>query len=695
MNSKKRVGLDSPVGYERIFDLVAELLRCTKGSRSRDLPVVLLFGPRASGKTHIAQYLEELYNGVVPFSGIGLGAPSMNEARKVLVEVSYELSRRSKQTFNVRFPLLTLCLIVAGAPIALAAAPAARRQQMRAHVHRRLRWFNRLFTSRPNVAQAARIIQRVAGLPDWFEGAAHVLISGLGWAGERRLLTGWGKWLGTVRRWARAGDWIDVAIHINQQLKLNTMADVRAVDDLLFDAFLEDLHRSFNGVLTSFDRPLKYLAVLDDADSKGGRRFCDAYVRATHSRHRDDKPPAPLVLVASSRTLPSSAVDPARPGGTPRTLAQLGYEDWDSERDVTHRGERSWSYPVRLGDISPDDVRQLAEREDFDDPRQLAEITHWLTTGHSGSAVDVLQTIIAADTRKTVREVLLTRPAPAEGEQRSSAAERLLERWLADAGADLRHALRRAAALDISTPPAADVLDLEEPQVEDLRRAMTGQLWDVDATYALRSALVLPVPALRARAEACLLERFGGSDRRPPLMHPFLRRLLQQAVVREGGYDDEHERLVTYHDRRGEQPQRAHHRLALGEVAAAVEYLDSRFCQTDLVSWLVEVALVTSAPKRPGDQPAQQPADLPPDPERADAIHGLVTALWQLADRFGGPARFGASAEELHVCVGNRYQELVRFADGQDAKDLLHELERIYHENPLPWDLPGSAWSLL
>ncbi len=692
-------------GHEHILTgLIPEVLWCDGEARNRDLPVTLLLGPRGSGKTATLEELEREYDSPIPCANLDLEGIEEEQARGILMELAHRLGRRSLlrgQLFRVRFPLLTVCLFAAGAQVELRDDPQITRTQLREALQRSRKQARR----KVDVKRLLEIVRMAVNPPDWFNPAMSLLLPGLRAASDRWLLHRWQRWLRTDNRpWAQGGDPFDAMIYINRQSRGDAHARPRIdIDALLFEAFLADLHWSLNGPLTTYDRMRKYLVLLDNAHSPGGEHFLDLLVDARHARaERHPGAGDPLAVVATSRRLLRQALDDTD-GGRIRAIEEASYGDWSSLRDRPCRRHRSWWYPVTLRDLTISEVAGRIRAKGLTELAYLTEFVHWLTQGHPEATDVVLDAIWAQGEPESLAGRRVLELSRDQGRRKPSVtvAAHLMERLLQEASGDVRGAMVAAAVLDVSTPTTPETLGVNEALCNVMRIAIVDNQWNVDVASALHPTLRMLLPAIQERVEAVVRQRLSRDDPQQLVLHPLLRRLLQQSLAAETDGDprEAHNRLACYHREREERVQQAHHQLALEDVSAAAWYLLGRFGEVDVESWIIDLTLITAAPNYLGPGLSAVPSldlhkQLIPDMGTGDrlteVVAGLVPALWVLADPLGGPTHIGARREDLHSRVGDLYDELVPFAGSRSDRFLLRDMARRYQQIPLPWRAPDN-----
>src|SRR5213080_538793 len=152
-------------------------------------------------------------------------------------------------------------------------------------------------------------------------------------------------------------------------------------------------------------------------------------------------------------------------------------------------------------------------------------------------------------------------------------------------------------------------------------------------------------PGPAALDQFCATDLCVSTPARPtrPVLHPFLRRILLDALAGRPGNDPDSWSAVNTRLRgyslaeRDDQPAALYHALALGDIAAVVAYLDAQLGTLDTARWLAELKTITRAPRvaqSKAPTPRDQVKDLVPDRE---PLARAVAAMWVGSDPLGDP----------------------------------------------------------
>lgn len=624
------------LGRSGIVELFDDCVRRTDRS-TRDLPLIVLLGPHGSGKTWTLRYLLERCNRsvAVPFAFLDCADGQADDVWQLVCDLADELRGPWPEFGRLRFPRVTLAR--------LAVEPTLPREQdaaeeaLRDVLRRRARLRERGNAAGEVLVDAAqaldlplgeakllgRLIASVAaarypvealyrGGLSWY--AARGGRSRGGGLGElvrlNRLFHG-ARDHGAKDHGADRGDRDRGA----KGRRDRDRGDTARAGRVLVEAFLADLVQAYAGA----NRGLNCAVLLDGCDAGPAGVFLRlvAETRAA-SATRD-----PLVVVAASGTVPVlpglrerwsmpwADPDPARtvvPAPESATCAT-----WTAARGNRHTAE-SWLLPVHLRDLTPAELdRALTDRSSPDGAvsAQTRGFVHRLTAGHPWSAKRVLAALDAADASPDAMRAVLGRLSVdylfgdlPPGQRRT------LVRW--SAARDVDVASQATAGPGSGASSSGDSTALHD----ELER----RLWLV-----------------------------RGSPRRGPRLHPWLRRVLlwRLAGAGQAEWGAVHRRLAEHAMTRRRYLDAAYHRLACGDVRAAVDHLSKQFHELDAEHWIREFGELTSAPGRhnPAESPDERyealmrergPADRD-DPVR-DALWSMVAARWIWADPVGDPA---------------------------------------------------------
>lgn len=645
-------------GRSGILSLVEECLALQPGE---DRPVTMLLGPRGSGASQAHGALLDRFGEEQPFAYVNFGGDHSLLPRYALALIARQMGQKARRYGRARFPLLTLGLLASDEDLRIRdladGRRAVRRQVDRFQEDNEDRYDGDYLSAFLDVGAGA------LGLPDGVSSLALKLVADAVRHGRKRLtgkLSSSAHWFGDHPLTWRTNGW-DALVEINRWRHEGDAADRERLDRLLFSAFLEDLRRTCGRNFM----PRSYLLLLDNTHTPYGRRFLDLLLRA---RHDDtvltNSPCDPLTVVASAnRWLPrwgpaSGDTWPWRLRGPDR--ASLA--DWREYRP-TRDSEDTWWYPLRLRDLSLDEVRIRIELR-FGGVPELAPYTrltpfvHRLTGGLPRAVQQVIDVLgqsgapaRGGDGQDRWLRSLPTRPLRA-GDRTQRLADVAVGHLLRGLSAgEQRRLAESAAALDLSA--GAQVLG------------------HGDALFAEVRARWLLDPASLA-----------------PALHPWLRRLLLwQLAERPDDWDRAHRRLAEHYGARDRPLQELYHLLATGEVDRVADALNARFADRPSARWIADLETVTAAPNR-------LPADAGPlelierlasqgrpvaAMDTATVIRGLVAARWLWSDPLADPGM------RLSGPVADAYSQLAHLR-GDDIVPLLNEAERYrYWQHPQSW----------
>ncbi|MCC3771622.1 hypothetical protein [Streptomyces sp. UNOC14_S4] len=669
-----------PVGIQGIEDLFQECrtrvqdgrtatATATTAARDRHgLPVITLVGTRGSGKSTALNWLGYL-GSHRPHALYDFGSAARRRPHEVAGRLAYGLSHRFPRQPALRFPRLTLGLLVVDPGLSLDPNDARRAG---AQLRRALQ----------EVREHTVAAERAADVADLLQDLSLVQIPGAG------LLAGLIRRppnipLGIARRtglswYAGPHTPLDELVALNRLSKSEADADRAAVDRRLCEAFLADLR----GEYARRKRDRNCVVLLDNIDTEGGREFLDLLLRLRDAATAPD----PLLVVAT-------ASDTARvPGPFARGPAGVrvhppersSYEDW--ERAVPEPPpDSSWRwYCVRLRDLTQGEVAQLGSEVAARLP-EAPPLVHRLTGGHPWSVsrlLDAAALLAGRDDHETALRGILSLPVrPSDGTPSGPPLGRaVLHDLLQDLTEDQRAALVVcAAARTFDSACDAGLLDSFSIHTRNTLAGLAGtRLWLVD-----------PEPqdagARGGRGSGYLEHAHPHPLPGTPELHPWLRLLLLQKLARRRGvWDDTHAHLQNWHRLHGHPLDVTYHALARGRLDDAVEHLALGLTELpDTDAWLYELYAVTAAPLREPVVP-QWTAAVRVDGLAADLAPGsfttrraltvLVTALWLAADPRN---RLPSGSPELNLTIGSMFQDLALHSDPRRV-GLRHEAAK-YH----------------
>lgn len=634
-------------GRSGIMALVAECLEQPHGT---ERPVTMLVGPRGSGASEAHNGAMERFGVDHPFAYLNFAADQALLPRYALALIARQFERRLPQYRASHFPRLTLGLLASDRELRMTTRSEGRRA-----IQQQLDQFRQQAEDRYGDYLGAflEVAGSALGAPNGAPAVVAALLRDAARGGGRRLLPG--------RRFAGAPQWFaahplvpsrdpwDALLELNMWRHNGTGQEKRILDRVLFAAFLDDLRHDTARRFA----PGSYLLLLDNCHTDQGRLFLELLTGARRDAALAGAVCDPLTVVGSSNRWldnwgPSSGDQwPWRL----RSPDRASLRDW-RERRPAHDSDDSWWYPLRLRDLTLDEVRTGVE---LASPRHsgLAPFVHRLTRGLPVAVGQVMEVLDLANARsRGGRELdLWLRSLPGR-QMRStpgtSLVDAALDHLLEDFSATQREALVRcAAARDLAM--GSRVLNsvapggAGEPLFNEVR---SRWLLDPDA-------------------------------RGQPHLHPWLRRLLLWRLAADPDEWDTVHELLAEHFEAEEQPAEAlYHRLAAHHVDEVVDRLTGHFREMAAVRWIRLVNAVTSAPNRlPSDRPpVELLGDLAPEEPAhsitdTSVIRGLVCARWLWSDPLGDPGL------RLNSVIAARYDRLSELR-GSDIVALYDEAER-------------------
>jgi len=563
---------------QRAFsELVDHCLRPAKPDRRRPLPIVLLWGPRRSGKSELLDYIHEHFYLGRPYVRRNQHELGTLRPHEVALQLAFHLGCRVEGFGRLKFPRLFLGVAAIRGPVNIDDPAATRSMMIRRTVPDRKRLRN---LARETAASLSDVVGADRGT-QFFLGLA---VEGLGAVVETALALG-----GRGRKWYQDGlgqhfaDPIDALVRLAEQ-EANPQLRER-VDEVLCRAFLADLRDEYSqqSALQIFARDENCLAVLDEADSEGTRRFLDVL-----AAQRQDWDPLLIVSAASTRSPSAGYQHPEH--WVVRKVAEATHRDWSAGRAANN----GWAalYPVELGGLTLDEARvsftgrgsppygpEVEVTGILGDTDKVLRFVHRLTDGHLGGMRLVLDTMALERRRAGAENVdvrsVFSRPVTEDGT--SSLAEEVRRLLIGVWSVEMHRALARsAAARDFGERSLAAVLqDEPDPVAHMMSQFRSRDLW---VRYP-----------------------HGPGDADLATLHPFLRRgvvhlLAEPLDQSEPTWDDVHKQLRAHAEERGDMTSAMYHRLALGEVSAVAEHMSMLFASEDTVTWYGILAAITQAP---------------------------------------------------------------------------------------------------
>lgn len=578
-----------PYGRGRAIELVHRF-SVRDGSAPQPAPVIIFVGHRGSGKSTLLELLVEVLDQNVPYAHLRFPADDKWPIPKVLSLLVQDLNAHcAAYGRRIAFPRFIVGSLVLQAEIDHTDPDSARAQ-----IRDLLARHRNLHTLEDSIAQMLKAL--TPGIGDAaLRTAIDLLVKSVA---SRWIRTG--ALLGKGAKWYSHQDHGPARDYLDELRKLNRLAQSadqggRQVDAVMLRAFLADLRDDFER--RGRDRGSNCLILLDNADTPSGRAFLELLRNAFHDSDED----SPITVVATSRG----------PLVAPYATSDEPFPTTDEASVADYLGKGRWCYPVRLTDLTVDQVKAMVRKADAGDPEKIAPAVHRFTRGHAGATAEVVRAIKemrdrlgdhAVDLRKVVDHV----PFGVDGGR--AVRERLLDMFLDGLPAKTRdHLITCAAARDHRE--AGELVGPGRPIGRD------------GAAVLSETTIWLP-----------------GVTAGPARMHPVLRRLLLDRLARRhpqapNGWTAVHELLRS---RAANKAGELHHALALGKVEEVVDELTRRLRDPGMgvKAWLTLLEKVATAPHRepfkkaPVDHAQELARGVTPTDELTVQVARLLTALW-------------------------------------------------------------------
>jgi hypothetical protein len=528
-----------------------------------DRPVLLLTGPRGSGKTALLNGIGEYLDGRLPYAKVDFEELARDTVCDVLNMISIDFNRHGAPYGRMAFPRLVLGQIAMAEP-RLNEVRALARQELQ----ERFEKYHRVDELRKFFAQAVGTPASGAtqGIvtSDLIDAVLGVVLIGLrSWRGARPVVIGPGtSWYRHQDR-GLDHDPLDVFINLNAWAHdRDTAGNGAKADELMLSAFLADLRAAFRRRRRLRGAGYRCVIMLDNADTKAGRAFLDALISAGE---RQDT----IMVTATTRGPLTTDV-----AGSNRLLPTTETADVDKRLDARDDADGHW-FPVRLADLTTAHVHELVRDLDLRrcNGKHAEMAVYGFTQGHAG-ATSLLLSAIAQHQADPIdlRRILEMSPQTASGPQ--TYGERLRGMLLGD--------LPDAEADLLATCAAAR-----------------------DMAEAVQMAGQAPLPDVRVKRITDAEVWMPGTSTGSPVMHPVVRRLLLQRLAErdpgaENGWTTVYGWLRGNAESHGDTTGELHHALALGEVEYVTEEMTRRFHHPDVPTktWLDELKAVVAAPCR-------------------------------------------------------------------------------------------------
>lgn len=602
-----------------------------------ECPVLVFTGSRSCGKTRTLEYLASRMDQNEPYALLDC-AVLPADTPELLTTLAFLLNYRCAAYGRLSFPRLWAGLIAMRLNLDQM-DPGQARAGIRAEFERR----HHVDELRELVADAAAVavvfvpgMGQVPGAPRLTRKLTNLVMKGLlaGWPLERVALGEGEQWYGHQDR-GLARPPVDALVDLSRRAaRLNQGSNRRIVDELLWSAFLADLHASFDGK-DGWNRNCALL--LDNADTPAGRRFLDELSRARDVRRAAGRPDAPLTVIAASRGKLLDGV--LAPDWEAVPLREASLADYGRRRDAGDTVP-GW-YPVLLPDLTRDEVRILVAKVGWIADERLSPVVYHFARGHPGAT-------------HAITVALRNSPNPAD-------LTAVLE-WAG--GLEDEHTTAEERILRLLTSGVSEYV------MDGLTKCAAARN-QFDASRLAQNSGLLTIPGaaqndIFARELWVRAGQDQSGETRPDIMVPALRQLLLRRLA--GGPDDwikVNTWLKAAAAESGDQAGELYYALALGEVEEVTrrssKALSPRMTKGEVLTWLRTLQAVTDAPRADGKSNV---ADIPElvnwtDPERQPSVAAtasLVASSWLLSNSLNA-----ADRRELHHEVSGSLNALAPF----------------------------------
>ncbi|KAA2266587.1 hypothetical protein F0L68_02290 [Solihabitans fulvus] len=577
------------------------------GDEPRELPIIVLCGPRGTGKTVLLRYLTDSCadSVAVPYVFHDCARRPPESAWRLVCDLADDLHGHPWRKFGrLNFPRVTLGRLAAAQdrlPDDLSAAQDALAEALRRAANLR----DRADAAGGIVLDVAQALHLPSLPPDLIKRLVGRAASSRQ-AVEQLYRRGLGWYRSEFDHPQHSG--LRTLVTLNWSQHSAGRAERARASRMLTEALLADIADSYGR-----RRGFNCAILLDNCDAGGAADFLNdvADIRATRS---GGGAADPVLVVAASRTQPAltgladawmfpweTDRKPANRMPEPDTASYL---DWRESRGP-QRDPASWWYPVHLRDLAVTELdRSLGERRRF---------VHRLTHGHPWSVRAVAAAIPTPQPGRQAREGDFRRVLDAFEQQAGHLFAGLPDRMRANL-------VRWSAARDLDTAMRSGITRGGGGVGTALYEELVSRMWLVQ----------------------------DGRPHRVGL-HPWLRRLLlHELAVAGDGWKPVHTMLRDYCLTHRLNLDAAYHDLALGDVRPAVRHLGDRLHELNAESWIAEFNTVTSAPSDSDRTPLELATD------RHDGLMGgrsetvlgsvventlwsMVTARWLWSDPVRDP----------------------------------------------------------
>ncbi|WNV84135.1 hypothetical protein [Umezawaea sp. Da 62-37] len=615
--------------------LVRQLLVRPESGPSPHLPVLVVEGASATGKTSMLTDLARGWAGKVPNSYLNVEAVERETGEhavpELLAAIAFQLSRRCGRYGSLRFDRMVIGLEVMRLELS-DVDPESAHRQIDSMLNRR----RDLTALKRVLADGAQGVLHLvpspvaapASLADWLVGVAVDKLSGL-------LLNG--DALGRAKEWWGNQD-RDLGLDpVGQLADLNwarrhpARAHARGqVDELLCGAFLADLRDDFHSGRRSDEWPLHCLTLLDDVDCALGQAFLRRLVAAQEAVDDVEVRTTPVAVVVASAG--------ALVAGMSR-LERVRVAQVSTSRDLVLSGVPHHRWARRpLPALSLDDVRKVVGGglADYQSDTPVDGL-HAMTGGHAGAVALLLAVIAECGPPDVEPETLLA--LEHQGEQ---VEDLLIARLLPEMTED---------DLEVLTTCSA-ALDRHEGQ------RLLGRLAERDGATTLPSGIWDPAGEVPTTLVRALL----------------LRRLAKRAADHPWSWDSAHGALVTTTTSPVVLAEATdlHHVLATGRIGDVLDELARSLEVLAFPQWLELIQTTVSAP-RARSEPEQPEGDWP------SFLPSLLVRWQEVSD----PLLAGGARARLHDRIAAGLNDLATYVD--DTCDELLDLIASHQNEARRW----------
>lgn len=669
------------IGLRGRRELTAFVKQCLEAGTSEPRPVITLLGPHGSGASEAhGTLMTQFGESDAPFAYLNFAAEH-RDPQYALGRIARQLERKLPKYRMSRFPRLLLGQFAADTDLGeLDGAERSRQQRL---LRRRLTEYeSRTFEQLTDVITSVGALGLPENTPELFEPLVRGVVnrgtrvfSGAR-AGQR--LNASAGWYGKHRLTGSSTPW-DAVLDLNHWRNSGSHEEAEKLELILMEAFLEDLRANSDRNCA----PGSYLLLLDNCHMPKGLRFLDLLITARAQEHARDIPCAPLTTVVSTNMwLPQWGSSSGRQWAwTPTEPDKASLKDWRKRRPFSGSSD-SWWYPLRLRDLSLDEVRnRLTSTGPARDPA-LAPFVHRLTAGLPQAVHEVAGLIDRTDfplESGRERDAWL-RNLPDRALPRASRGPvEILDTPHPGAEGDTEGGRGNPGSRVRLVDEALGLLlkEFSETERKALARCSAAVDLSVGSQVLAGNSGALHGTSLFTAARSRFLLFHPGADSEPPALHPWLRRLLLWKLAEQPEEWDEANSLLAGHfHSAGDVTHEMYHRLAGHDIDAVTTHLTGRYESAGTREWIDEFNIVTAAPNRlPRTRDhAELVASLTPGTAHTDspvepAVRALVVARWLWSDPLTDPEM------RLGPLLAQRFGRLSEYPRS-DNLHLFNEAER-------------------